>query len=124
VKPATRSLGLPYDLTDNRIVRQRAVMDRVVDSRNVHHCDSAGAYVEVTDFAITHLARGEPHVRSTRADECVRNMLEEGAHSGRLRKAYSIVLALLAFAESVENDEDKRSRAGVGCRHVTGTIAP
>jgi hypothetical protein len=50
----------PANLLQHRILEEGAVLDRVLDAREVllHH--RAGAEVEVADLAVAHLALGQP----------------------------------------------------------------
>ncbi len=110
--PAARFGCVEGDARDHRVAPERLVVDGVVDARDVHHRDAAGAKVQVADFAVSHLSRRKADVGTAGADDVVRVRREEGVEPRCLGEADGVVGGLFPFTETVENDEDEgRGRA-------------
>jgi hypothetical protein len=92
---------------------------RVVDARDVHHRDAAGAEVEVTDLAVAHLPRRQAHVGAARADEPVRVLRVQRGEPRGLGEADRVVGGLGALAEAVEDHED-HGTGDARCHDVAG----
>ncbi len=69
VQAAMRLLRLGHDVDDHAVPGEGAGVNLVVDLRDVHHRDAAGAQIHVPNLAVAHLARGQAHVGAARSDD-------------------------------------------------------
>ncbi len=64
--------GVVHRHEENRVAEEISGCDHFVDAHHVHQQDSAGADVEVADFAIAHLAFGQPDERTGGMNQGIR----------------------------------------------------
>ena len=67
VQPPARRRGLGKGLAQDGVFLEVAILDRLVDAREVLVNDAAGAQVEVADFAVAHLAGGQADIQAAGA---------------------------------------------------------
>src|SRR5580704_11223551 len=92
--------------------KELSVLDHQIDAGDVHVHDAAGADVEMSDFAVSHLPFGQADKRSTGMDESV-GIFAQQAVVGRLAGQRDRVgLGFGAIAPAVEDDEDEWFRTG------------
>ena len=66
--------GVMHRLMENGIRKELAARDHHVDARDIHVHHAARANVQVADFAVAHLALGQPHKRPRRLNQRVRKI--------------------------------------------------
>ena len=105
----TGSAALPEGgdhVGQQRIPRQRSVLDGVVDPRQVRHRDAAGAEVHVADFGIAHLALRQADEALRRVDQRLRAGRDQPIEVGRAGIEDGIVPGVRPEAPAVENAQD------------------
>ena len=101
-------------LDEHGHLREFAIADALVDASEVLIDDAARAEVQVTDFAVAHLAFGQPHVLAAGADGAARIRGIKMIMERRLREQRGIAVGLsLSFtagidAPAVADDENNR----------------
>jgi hypothetical protein len=95
-----------HGLLEERDVAHLFVGDEEIDARHVHVDDAAGTNVEVTDFAVAHLAFGEADGGAGGVDHCVGEIFEEGVVGGFAGESDGVALGFGAVAPAVEHGED------------------
>ena len=105
------ALGSHHRLDQHLVGRDRAVLDGLVDARQVLLDDRAGAEVEVADLTVAHLARGQPDGFALGLQLGVRIALPEGVEDRRVGLRDRIARPGLGQPPTVEHDEaDRRYR--------------
>src|ERR1019366_7180900 len=99
-KPAAGLLDLSDDVREHRVSTERPIVNLVVDPRDIHHGDAAGAQVEVSDFAVAHLTGRQSDPGTARSDETSRIPLENRLEHGSAREPDGVVSLLLPLAEA------------------------
>src|ERR1700733_12623858 len=93
-------------------IRKFIVGDEEVDARDVHGDYAAGAEVQVTDFAVAHLAVGKANEVLCGADKGVGVFREELVVGGLAGESDGVGFGLWAVAPSVEDGQDERAAGG------------
>ena len=88
-----------------------AAGDELVDARDVHLHDAAGADIQMADFAVAHLALGQADERAGGVDQRVGKILEQAVVIGFAREGDGVAFGFGAVAPAVKNGEDDGSRA-------------
>ncbi len=112
---ATR-LELGDEVAQARVARERAVLDRLVDARQILEHDPAGAEIHMSDLGIAHLALRQPDGMGRGVEERMRAARHQPIPDGRAGLAERVVLALLPVAPAVQDAEHDGARAAV-CHH-------
>ena len=89
-----------------------AVLDHQIDARDVHVHDAAGADVEVADFAVAHLAFGQPDKRAAGVNQRVGILAQQAVVGWLARERDGIGFGFGAISPAVEDDENERFRTG------------
>ena len=97
-----------HRIEQHRLRKEVAILNHQVDARDVHVDDSAGAYVEVSDFAVTHLPLGQSDRGSARLNERIGIFTQETIIGRLVRYRNRVSLGFSAISPAVENDQDKR----------------
>ena len=99
------------------VVEERAGGDGLVDARDVHLHDAAGADIQVPDFAIAHLPLGQADGRPGGVDQRVGKFGEQPVVIGLAREGDGVAFGFGAIAPAVEHGQDDRFRT-LGC-HIS-----
>ena len=91
---------------------QRAVLDGVVDARQVGHGDAAGAEIHVADLGIAHLALGQADEGLRGVDQALRAGRDQPVVVGRARIEDGVVIRIRPVAPAVEDAQDGGTQAG------------
>ena len=94
-------------LGQDRVLGERAVLDGVVDARQVGHGDAAGAEVHVADLGIAHLALGQADEALGGVDQALRAGRDQAVVVGRARVEDGVVGRIGAMAPAVEDAQDR-----------------
>ena len=94
-------------LGQDRVLGERAVLDGVVDARQVRHGDAAGAEVHVADLGIAHLALGQADEALGGVDQALRAGRDQAIVVGRARIEDGVVGRIGAVAPAVEDAQDR-----------------
>ena len=89
------------------LLEEIAVLDALVDSRQVLIDDAAGAHRDVPDLRVAHLSLRQAHILARRLKRRMREAVEELEVGRRARQLDGIAGALFAQAPSIEHDEDE-----------------
>ena len=84
--------GLLEGLDKNRVGGQRAVLDGLVDAREVLIDNASSAEIEVADFRIAHLAGGQADVQAGGAEETFRVLLQHHVMKWRAGQQHGIAV--------------------------------
>lgn len=90
-----------------RVSEEVTLADAPIDPGKVLEYDPTGAQVHMPDFRVAHLARGKPHSFARSDEGPVRILLQELVKRRRSSKGDRVVVAILAKAPSVKNDQDQ-----------------
>ena len=99
------------------IARKVAGLDGEFDPGVVLVDDAAGAYVQMSDFGVAHLSRGQAHTQFGRVDQSVREVSPQPVPVGRIGEFDRIVRRRVAVAEAIEDDQEYRGDFGSGGGH-------
>ena len=94
-------------LGQDRVLGERAVLDGVVDARQLGHGDAAGAQVHVADLGIAHLALGQADEALGGVDQALRAGRDQAIVVGRARIEDGVVGRIGAMAPAVEDAQDR-----------------
>ena len=94
-------------LGQDRVPGERAVLDGVVDARQLRHGDAAGAQVHVADLGIAHLALGQADEALGGVYQALRAGRDQAIVVGRARVEDGVVGRIGAMAPAVEDAEDR-----------------
>ena len=83
-----------------------AVGDGAIDTHDVLIDHAPGPDVEVSDFAVAHLALGKAHPRSRGLDERARITRPQRIHVGRAGQPHRVVLGFLPPAPPVHDEQE------------------
>src|SRR6266853_310605 len=97
-----------HGIEQHRMREEVAILNHQFNARDVHVHDAAGANVEVSDFAVTHLPLGQSDGGSARLNERVGIFTQETIIGWLVRHRDRIGLGFGTVSPAVENDEDKR----------------
>ena len=101
-------------LGQDRVLGQRAVVDGLVDARQVGHGDPAGAEIHVADLGIAHLALGQADEGLRGVDQALRAGRDQPVVVGRARIEDGVVARVGTMAPAIENAQDGGPRTGRG----------
>ena len=101
-------------LGEDRVGRERAVLDRIVDARQVGHGNAAGAEVHVADLGIAHLPLGQTDEGFRGVDQPLRTGGDQPVEVRGAGAQDGVVGALGTMAPPVEDAEQDRTRSLVG----------
>ena len=99
-------------LGEHRMPGQRAILDGVVDARQVGHRDAAGAEIHVADLGIAHLALGQADERLGCIDQALRAGRDQAVEARCLGVQDGVVGTVGAIAPAVEDAEQGGTRTG------------
>src|SRR5579884_4255942 len=89
----------------HRMLENLPVLDHQIDARDVHVDDAPGPDVQMSDFAVPHLALRQADKRTAGMDESV-GILPQQPVVGRLaRKSDGIGLGFGPISPAIENDQ-------------------
>ncbi len=94
-------------LGQDRMPGERAVLDGIVDARQLGHGDAAGAEVHVADLGIAHLALGQADEGLGRVDQSLRAGRDHAIVVRRPRIEDGVVGRVRTMAPAVENAEKR-----------------
>ena len=97
--------GVPHRGLERLVLRQRPVLDRGVDAREVLRDDRAGAEVEVADLGVAHLALREPHRLALGGQLGVRVLVPQPVEDRRRRERDRVARAVRGEPPAVEDHE-------------------
>src|SRR6185312_13367103 len=98
-------------LGEDRVLGQRAVLDRLVDAGHVGHGNPAGAEIHVADLGIAHLAFGQADEGLRGVDQALRTGRRQLVVVGRPRIEDGVVLGIWPVAPAIEDAEDGGTRS-------------
>src|SRR5215831_3001067 len=88
---------------------EAAVFDGGIYSRDIHSYDTAGAYIQVADFAVTHLAVGQSYRVARALNQCMWILQKPFIQVRSACQRDGVAFAPGGIAESVENYQCERS---------------
>ena len=100
-----------HRLDEDLILLEGAVLDGVVNARELLEDDAAGADVEVADLGVAHLTVGQADVLAGSTEGGVRIVRIQAVDKGRVGRAHGVVGALGRQTEAVHDDEQCRKVA-------------
>ena len=96
-----------HRLQQNLMGEERAALDQLVDTGNVHLDNASGADIEMPDFAAAHLPLGQADERAVGADQRVRIVLPQPIEVGLARHLDGVVLRVRIMSPTIHDGEDK-----------------
>ena len=97
-----------YRAVECGVLAERSLCDRDIDARDVHQRNSSGAEIQVTDFAITHLALGKSHGAAGCIEQGVREGIPETMPDRGPAQLDRVTLARRAIAPAIEDYQNHR----------------
>jgi len=113
-QPEKMKLATPFARSLHRLHNRRVLLkfsrrDLLVDSRDVHLHNPAGADVQVAHFAVAHLPIRKPDEMLRGPDQRIRELPQQLVIRGLARQRDGIVLGLGSVTPAVEDGKDKRT---------------
>src|SRR6202030_3702981 len=94
-----------HGLLKERHTLQLLIGDEQIDARDVHVHDSAGADIEVADFAVAHLAFGEANEGAGGVDQRIGKFLSQCVVRGLARQGDGVAFGFRAEAPAIKHGE-------------------
>src|ERR1700729_2528342 len=107
-----------HGFAEERLVLEFAAGDELVNARDVHVHDSAGADIQMADFTIAHLSFGEADGGAGSVDERVGKIFEEAIVIWFAREGDGVAFGFGAVAPAVEDGEDDGFSSFILSGHV------
>ena len=92
------------------VLRQRAILDRIVDARQVGHGHPAGAEIHVADLGVAHLALGQSDEGLGRVDQALRAGCDQPLVVRSTGVQDGVVRPVGTMAPAVQDAEDGGTR--------------
>ena len=107
VKVQRRALfnAVVHRLVVGGIFKERTVLDRAGDARQVLEHDAAAADVGMADLAVAHLARGQAHVKTGGLERRVGILGKKAVEHGGVGRAHRVADGIVGQAEAVHDDQ-------------------
>ena len=102
------SLGVLHGREQDGILKEVAGSDHLVDARDVHVDDSAGADVQMPDFAVAHLALGQTDVTARGVHQGVRKFTQQHVVGRLARGGDRIAFRDGGVTPAIQDGEDER----------------
>ena len=102
----------------HRMREEFSVLDHLIDAGDVHVNDATGADVEMSDFAVAHLAFGQADKRAAGVNQRVGIFAQQAVINRLARKGDGIGFGFGAVTPAVEDDENEWFRT----RHFSRTL--
>ncbi len=99
--------GVFHGVEQDGVGEELSVLDHEFDAGAVHVNDPAGADVEVSDFAVTHLSVGQADELAAGVDEGIGIFAQQAVVGGLVGQSDGVGLGLGAVSPAVEDDEDQ-----------------
>ncbi len=97
---------------EDRVLRERAVLDRAVDPGQILIHDAAGPEVQVAHLGVSHLPAREAHGLPPRDEGRVRARAHERVHHGRARHEDGVPFRARIETPAVEDDQPRQRHRG------------
>ena len=94
-----------HRVEQQRLAEEFAAGDQLVDARDVHLDDAAGADIQVAHFAIAHLPFGQADVRAGGVNQRVGKILQQAVVIGFAGEGDGVALGFGAIAPAVEDGQ-------------------
>src|SRR6266496_4055777 len=101
-----------HGIEQQGMLEQFAIPDHQIDAGNVHVHDASGADVEMSDFAVAHLAFGQSDERSAGMNEGVGILAQKAVVGGLARKGNGVGFGFGPVTTAVADAAHVRSRTG------------
>ena len=109
-----------HGFEQQRLAQEFAAGDELVNARDVHVHDAAGADIQVADFAIAHLSFGQADGRAGGVNQRVGKFLQQAVVVRLAREGDGVAFGFGAVAPAVEDGEDDRFGTFRWRGHVAG----
>ena len=100
-----------HGFEQQRLAREFAAGDELVNARDVHVHDASGADIQVADFAIAHLSFGQADGGAGGVDQRVGKFFQQAVVIRLAREGDGVAFGFGAVAPAVEDGEDDGFRA-------------
>ena len=108
VKGLALDLDIVHGLDENLVLGDGAVLDSIVDARQLLEHNAAGTDVKVTHLGIAHLAVGKAHVLARSAERGVGILLVQAIKEGRLGSGDGVLAIGRCQAAAIHDDQECR----------------
>jgi hypothetical protein len=112
---ATTGAGVLHSIEQHGMLEEFAVLDHQLNASGVHVNDAPGTNVEVTDFAVAHLAFGKSDVWPAGLNQRVGILAKEAVVRWLARECDCVGFGFGAVTPAVENRKNERFRTRHKC---------
>src|SRR5215813_4509512 len=100
--------GMFHGCQQGGVSEETSVLDHEIDAGNVHMHNASGTDIEMSDFAVTHLAIRQANIVATGMDQRIRIIPEQSIISRFPGQRDGIGFGPGTVAPAVQDDEDER----------------
>ena len=102
------SAGIGHGFEKNGMLEEFAVLDHQLNAGTIHVDDAAGADIQMTDFAVTHLSVGQPNIRAAGLNQRIGVFTQQPVIHRLAGESDGVGFGLGAVSPAVEDDENER----------------